>query len=498
MRKKDSEEEVVFETAQKRDKKPMTKKKKIIIISSVTVAVLILGAICGVLIWAFSGNGHSAKVDDSVINIERPDDKYYLGTQGNLAAGGGNVIITDFAFTGATDFSVDESKAEIKKVTIGNTDRQIIKPLITSGEFDIKFTQNDKKTTLTVVIVEGGYNIYERDGFVQAFGNDIQNNNIILQSNIDTATSETLVIEENMTVNGNGFILDATSISGKAQNTVFQVRGNVVANINNIHIIGENIQNTETDKKDITLDEFEGNGAIFDSHGDGTAYPTLNIDHCLVENGHKLAWISSSKVTITNSIFRNASDAIIAVQTTTRKGAELNMTNNILSNSVVAGVLFCGWDDVSANAELYRCTMNIDGFLDIYNWKDTNTTKLVPNTEGYANLVNNMVGAQIKSLIKDENAVKKYMVVEDNQHYIQIGIIRLATGNFAKNETVINGMDKIGFELRDFPIPEFAKIIAKSCDLISYTQESAGAKDAIGPKDTIATNIHLEDIGFSI
>lgn len=139
--------------------------------------------------------------------------------------------------------------------------------------------------------------------------------------------------------------------------------------------------------------------------------------------------------------------------------------------------------------------MNIDGFLDIYNWKDTKTVKLVPNTESVATLVNKMVKGEIRRLTNDPEAVKQYMVQQDGEYYVHLGIIRLATGAFSENKTIINGAESIDYKLRGFPIPEFAKIIAKTCDLVSYHGESKNM--AVGPKDTLADNENLyQDLYF--
>lgn len=481
----------------KKAKKPLSKGAKIGIIAGATVGVIILILIITLVAILFKPNAPSGPVDDGAV--------VFIANEIGVATGA-ELVLSD-SFVGATEFTCDSTKATFEDKTIGGVVKKVMKVKAASGEFNLTFKAiiGDKDSTIKSITIpvkiNDGTNVNNITEFTDAIAAKKTVINVL--ANFVTESKKGFALHSSI-INGNGFTLDATTISavkyldaaGKkvsgGDSTIFDIAEDAVVTVRDFHMIGERIQKVEG--KDFSLDEFEGNGEFFSIYGDNGKRPNVTIDHCITENNQKHFFINSADVTIKNSLLRNGADAIIAVETNAKTGAVLNVENNIISNSVVAGILFCGWTDVGADKST-TCTLNVKGFLDIYNWKDTKTTKLIPATEGaVATLVNNVVGEQIKILTKDPESVKQYMVKLGGEYFVHIGIIILATPNLNANLTEVKGIDiakgddPVGFVKRKFPIPSFANAIARTCELIGYNQSTAGKANAVQPKTGYANS----------
>lgn len=328
----------------------MSKKAKIAIIAGVTAGVIIISTIVGVLIWAFTGGGPSGAVDLSNLSVYT-DNKLKLGTEGML---GKKQIVLDSAFPGGSEFVIEGDIAEIKDAEVGyGEDIKTIKVAelkngINDGKFVIKYKDaNGKKAECEVEVIKDAYNIYDEIDLDELRDNGT-GNTFIFQDNV-VVTEEVGFTLNDTTIWGNGFELDANSIACEGNGT-FEVAAGKTGNIYELHIYGKKL--TEEEKQadgGVSLDMFEGYGTILGAYGnskDDSNRPKLNVKGCIIENAHKIAYLRGCDAYFEGNIFRNASDAIIAVETNTCKGAVVNMKNNVLANSVVAGVLFCGWTDV--------------------------------------------------------------------------------------------------------------------------------------------------------
>lgn len=211
---------------------------------------------------------------------------------------------------------------------------------------------------------------------------------------------------------------------------------------------------------------------------------SVDFINCVFENGQKMIYITSSDVRVEGCVFRNSCDNGLCIETVSHKqgGANVTVKNSVMVNEVVAGILSCGWNDTTDYT-----TINIEGFLDIYNWKDSANAKLMPSTESAAGIVNNLVKSEAK---KDKFTKKLY--VEGEKFYMHAGIIILATGSFKGNKAIVNGADAVGFKKMDFPLPGAAKTIAKTCEIIGYTNTSSAGFKGIKPLDKFSANNYYE------
>lgn len=282
---------------------------------------------------------------------------------------------------------------------------------------------------------------------------------------------------------------------------------------NGVKLIGRNFEAVEgsTLPKVEGLSDFEGQGGFFNFNGDDTIRPNFSAKSCVFVNGHKMFFFRNSDVSVDTCVFQNASDNVLCMQTNGDKGATLKTKDIAIKNSLDAAILFCGWNATNSDDDF--CELTIEGYLDIYNWKNTKTAKLMPNTEDFASLVNGMVQSQM-----GKKKFQKYMYAygdmndKKTEKFIHSGIIAIATGDLDANYPKINGITldegnikksdngiwkdnnvqvllDMKYQMRTFPIPSIAKGIAKTCFIVGYgnTKDAEGAY--ITPKTVFADRV---------
>ena len=252
----------------------------------------------------------------------------------------------------------------------------------------------------------------------------------------------------------------------------------------------------------VDLSQFEGGGAFFAGMGSNDVTPVFNITHCLVENSQKLISVRSSEVNLKGSVVRNGADALVAAETAAgSKGATINVENCVLANSVVSGIILWGTVEKNATAQDY-CTVNLNGFVDFYVWKNRETTKLMPGNDPskVAGIVN---GAIQDNITKDDYdkffAMPAGTEAEDYAHqYLNVCIIRLASGGELGNSSVINGMADNKLYTDKFPLPKnlgwVIDIFLKSCDLYTVAPSDVSFTDKttwLNPTATMADNPNI-------
>lgn len=260
---------------------------------------------------------------------------------------------------------------------------------------------------------------------------------------------------------GNAYMIDAS----KSNTEFFAVLFNVKAN--QVFFYDAYLRGAVPPTEEVELGYYQVGGTLvsFDSTTDNRV--SGGLLHCVLENGHKVFLVNAADVEVKGSIIRNASDACISIQTNNEGTSNITLENNVLMDAAVAGiVMWCMQNDmIPAN----YVNLTIKGFLDIYNWKDIEKAKLIPDAEGaLADLFNPQIVNEMK---KDKYNDYFYITEVDGVKvkYIHSGIIVIATGN-SKNLPNIKGYEEINFEKRNFPIPSFAEIILKSCDVYGYNK----------------------------
>ena len=159
------------------------------------------------------------------------------------------------------------------------------------------------------------------------------------------------------------------------------------------------------------------------------------------------------------------------------------MRNNVIANSMTAGIVLWGWTNVGKSQECY-VDLTVEGFLDIYNWKDSKHAKLMPNTEDLADTVNGLVESEM-----DKAKYDQFFYKYKDQKWVQTGMIILATGKLEANKAQFHGLEEIGFEIREFPLPSLAKAFCKTCKVVGYGTDKN--KVGIQPDAKMSDNVYL-------
>lgn len=342
----------------------------------------------------------------------------------------------------------------------------------------------------TIVVIDG-VNVSTEDQFRKCLED---RKNVVLQNDITFEQTNGMVYAAS--VYGNGYSLKVEKVIGLKKNghggaNLFTIYNNDLpadkrvidpVTMNGVRIVGHEFPADATEG----LVTMEGYGSFFNMSGGKTAAtrPNVTTYNCIFENAHKMFFFKNADLTTEGCVYRNASDNVLCMETNGTTGAVLNTKNIVIVNSLDAAILFCGW--TATNSPDDFCELNIEGFLDIFNWKSTTTAKLMPNTEQFANLVNSMVQSEIK-----KKSYQKFLYADSSGNkFMHSGIIAIATGSLKKNMPKINGtkldqndldeesgiweenditkLSELKFQMRGFPIPKFAKAIAKTCFIVGY------------------------------
>ena len=344
---------------------------------------------------------------------------------------------------------------------------------------------------MTVTVLEGYKNVDTWEEFRDAALNSGSEPKIVVQSEME-ATGNTISLNSDngitsMTIYGNTLEIYAQGVIGSGA-TLFQIDYvDAELTCEDMYLVGARAKEAEGEAIDLT--QFEGNGIFFVAYGSDDVFPVINLNHCMTENSQKHAYIRSAEMNVKGTVMKNGADALIGAETWNAQGAVINIENSALANSVVCGIILCGWTEVTGPEDY--CTVNISGFLDIFNWKNRDNTRLMPGNDpsGVAGGVNNLVGKEVGKSKYDKN----FVTGNDGNEYLHIGIIKLATDKLSENKSTVNGMDGVDYSEKAFPLPSAATIFAKTCLLYGYTPDKAdnSSNYADNPVATLGNNENL-------
>lgn len=301
------------------------------------------------------------------------------------------------------------------------------------------------------IIVVDGVNVFDY-AQLKAVSADESVKNIILQSDIDFTTKAqgggTIKLKANLygnthKVDGTNYTKDYEKFNANnyknswTSDVMFEVAANDIE-INGVHARGKDLKKGEDENGNPETwqhDEYSDGGDIIDIYDkDG-----IVIKNCVLEKAFKCVWIKESSVTIEGTLMREVGDGCISLETTEKKANKLTLKNNTIISPQVAGVIIYNL----GNLNPIPADITIEGFFDVYNWKNNATAKLMPITEGIlATIVNNLIGTELKK--SDYHS----MMVEDTDgdYWLHIAIVVLSSGinkdepsHIGLNEPKING-----------------------------------------------------------
>lgn len=437
----------------------------------VVLAILVIAIIATMCFAAVSCKDDVKTAVDSEPIKMKMDCNYYVGTEGT-------VDLTT-ALPGS-DYAITATNATLSGSTL---------TVNGEGDFTLTYKPTDSETegikdgvvTLNMHAV-AGVNVTDWASFVAAIG---ESKDVVIQKDLVSEGKETVSVL-NSTIYGNMKNVLVNSIVGGTVKSrggnAFNVADGAKAVFKDIYFYGYQYE----EGAEVVLETCEGYGQIVNGISiDNSKRTNITISHCVFENSQKMVYLKGAvDCVVEGTVMRNGADALLAAETCQYDGVNLTVRNSAFANSVVCGIILCGWTEV-ANENGY-CTLNLDGFVDIYNWKSRDTAKLMPATEGwYVDFVNGILQDQLG---KDEYN-HYFSKGSDGTQYVHFGIVILATGSLSSNKATINGADGVGLVLKELPLPKLAQKIAKTCLLYGIDP----ANITIEPTEKLTDNENLAD-----
>lgn len=289
-----------------------------------------------------------------------------------------------------------------------------------------------------ITVVEG-VNVYNY-AQLKAASLDESVKNIVLQSNINFDTKDnggdTIVLKANLygnthKVDGTNYTKDYDKFNaekfdnGCTSDTMFEVAADNIQ-INAVHALGKDLKKEEGETWQ--HNEYADGGDIVDIYG----HHGILIKNCVFEKAFKCVWMKEATVTIEGTLLREVADGCISMETTNEVANKLTLKNNIVISPQVAAIIIYN----ITNRNPKPAELTIDGFFDVYNWKNKDTAALMPITEGaLASLVNGLIGKNL------DNPDYQEMMVEDakGDYWLHLAIAILSSDKGGNNEPTING-----------------------------------------------------------
>lgn len=337
-----------------------------------------------------------------------------------------------------------------------------------------------------ITVVEG-VNVYNY-AQLKVASQDESVKNIVLQSNIEFDTKsnggDTIVLKANLygnthKVDGTNYTKDYEKFdSGNFDNkwtsdVMFEVAADNIQ-INAVHALGKDLKKNEGETWE--HNEYADGGDIVDIYG----HHGILIKNCVFEKAFKCVWLKESTVTIEGTLLREVADGCISMETTNDVANKLTLNNNIVISPQVAAIIIYNL----GNKTPVPAELTINGFFDVYNWKNKDTAALMPITEKeLASAVNNLIGNEL-----DKPKYQPMMVADaKGDYWLHIAIVVLSSGGGGINEPKINGVTmtggkneefiknvsgKDGYVKRQLPFGSFGAVLSvagiKTANMIGY------------------------------
>ncbi|MGI6228324.1 MAG: Ig-like domain-containing protein [Christensenellales bacterium] len=220
----------------------------------------------------------------------------------------------------------------------------------------------------------------------------------------------------------------------------------------------------------------------------------INIRWCIMENAYNCAISQYANVRFKGCIFRNTPSAGLLIYSyNCLEAATTVLEDTVFSNSTAAPICLLTavhiydneieFEDIVTKYNTGVNKLHIEGFLDIYNWKDGENDmiqlfKLAPDMaknfgmdeDTLQSLIDLMLGYTLKNNSTYE--MLKYTI--NNHLYFHIGVFVMG-GNLPADASLVTGYEQAGYALHEVPIPDFIKGVApqfsNNCFLLSYSRE---------------------------
>lgn len=448
----------------------------------ITLVILVLLGITAVTIWAVVfRDKDNAKYDyNSIDDFVRYE--WYLGdktinTRGRIESSVdlNKLFPNDDGRNSYSIKSNSDGQANLSGNKLSN---------LTGSRIIIRIDNQSGKVIEQEFVIIQGINVFNNIDFNKAIESG---QSIVFQSNIALdASREGITYDLKSSLYGNGYKLNPTEHitssavkrpekpSERIWQILFSITGNDLV-FRDLYIFGTQPEaNSQVD-----INEFAYYGILVNV----TAGSTITIENCVLENSNRQILVSGGKVNINGCYIRNAADACISLETTSRGKTDVVMTNNLVANAIVSCVLIWGTENVTTADRFVR--LEIVGFLDLYNWKEGSTAQLLPSYDQFAGAANPIISSSL-----NDKKYQEFFYMKNGKKYAHLGILIIASGNLAANKAEVVGYEGAGFVRRAFPLPSLGSMVLNTCDIIGFDQ-----KCYFKPGDKIPSDI-FDDLKY--
>lgn len=437
----------------------MGKLKKWHIATIVIASIIVVVGVAALSVWLviFKNYERQRSLYESIDGFERME--WRIGTTSYASGKETNTIASNKIFYGE----------DFENVTLASSDGSILEfdgnrlTVKKAGKVKVTATKNDGTSATYDIIATDGVNVFTASELKKAIQAKKQ---VIIQNDLKLNERNYEIYND---VYGNAYKIDATADGVGYYDALFSVRAK------NVLLQDLNIMGIDVGKDEVVMNAYGKGGILVEFVGDEKGSVSGQLLHCMLENAQRCVFIRMSDVSIKGCLLRNAADTCVSVESLPGRGSNVTVENNVISNATVAGILLWCMTPISNNADYAQLT--IKGFLDIYNWKSTDTAQIVPDSQSEASLVNPTIATELKKKEYDS-----FFFKENGEKYIHCGIIVTDTQN-GNNQVNINNIKQINFEQRNFPLIPFATKFLKTCKLYGYNQ-----KANIKPSNKISDN----------
>ncbi len=310
--------------------------------------------------------------------------------------------------------------------------------------------------------------------------------NAFLQSNIDY-NGDAQTVELTADLYGNGFDIDGYYYALDHKNelkddTTFVKIAASGVKVSNVRLVFDDIV-----KMSIS-DGMKGSVLTVGSIDQPSRFTDIRIEYSIIENGYYAIATHNSDIEIQGCIIRNTSNFGIVVATKRRADggcdfSNVTMKNNIMS-SIVAPSISVSAD--AANLE-EQGSLHVKGFLDIYNWQDITSSRMldrqiIKGNKAMDDLVKNLLKGMLASeFVKPAYDHVRYTVNRDNiqTNYLHLGIIQAGAMYESTADITIEDESFINMEL------EILKKVGITIPVVLYCYDN---KSPVTPESVFEEN----------
>lgn len=442
-------------------------------IAVIVVSSIVFLALCGVggfLIWMFT----QPPVDPGVlVNVElKVDmaDRYYVGTAGD--------VLLKEAFPEAKDIKVKSGNSKITNDVLKVADEE-------------KFVLTVDGKDINVNVIKDAVNVSTYDELFNAAKDNkaicVHADKLVMKvyaEDTDGSAKDSTIMLKN-DFYGNGVKIDANAVVksagnsdnkvwGRAGSVAIKVESNEKVIVRDLQVTGKEYTEGDDIKAYMNYGPLLSIGSKNTNGGDNSTTKTnAEVYNCIVERGAKNLCIENADVLVQDCVVKEASDSAISIGTYANSKSNITLRDNVIANGLAGGVvIYCFDKDLTPeNADNSWNTINIEGKLDIYNWKQEDALVFVPDTELLNPPILVQLGGAINSIVTgelggpDKHIDKKVpgkAIDEKGETYdtffIHFAIVKIYTAGVAGvkekgNQSVVNGYENVGYRMENMPFP---------------------------------------------